>query len=237
MVMTHGGSLNGTLGTRVLGAGIAAGLAFAVLWAGWTVAHRFDPVGALGLEAVLGIDGIAGGNRTGQVLAWATGPIGAAIGGWLCAPAAVGHRWRHGANMGAMSYVFAIMIAPVAGLPAALSPTEFGTLSVGSAVSAVPFLWIVSGIVLAPLLIVCIVSGWAWAGLLGIARGPIGAAEPVGGAEPIGAAEPVGGAEPIDAQPPSVWFPVFLVALLALAWLGGFSLFGWLLNSGGAAFD
>jgi hypothetical protein len=231
MVMTHGGSLNGTLGTRVLGAGIAAGLAFAVLWAGWTVAHRFDPHGAFGLEAVLGIDGIAGGNRTGQVLAWATGPIAAAVGGWLSAPAAVGHRWRHGVNMGAMTYVFAIMIAPVAGLPAALSPTDFGTLSVGSAVSAVPFLWIVSGIVLAPLLIVCIASGCAWAGLLGIARGP------VGGAEPVGAAEPVGGTEPVDAQPPSVWFPVLLVALLALAWLGGFSLFGSLLNSGGAAFD
>lgn len=197
--MTQVGRLNGLLGTRVLGAAIAAAVAFAAIWSAWTVAHLVDRGGGLGLEEVLGRNGIAGGQRAGQVLAWATGPIAAGIAGWVLAPRSLGHLGRNGANMGALTYVLAIAIAPIAGLPAALTPTEFGSAT-GEVLTLVPFLWLISGVLLAPLLLVCIVAGIAWAGLLAIARGPDA---------------------PTDAPPPSTFLVAALVGLLALAWLGG----------------
>lgn len=90
---------------RVLGAGIAAGLALAILSAAWTLAHAIDRQGAVGLEAVLGLRGIAGGRQEGQILAWAAGPLAAAIAGAVVAPSLGRHRARNGANMGTLTYV------------------------------------------------------------------------------------------------------------------------------------
>jgi hypothetical protein len=213
--MTQVGSLQGTLGPRALGAAIGAVLAVVVIWSAWTVAHLVDRGSGLGLEEVFGRNGIAGGQRAGQVLAWATGPIAAGIAGWVRAPRSIGHVGRNGANMGALTYVLAIAIAPIAGLPAALTPTEFGSAT-GEVLTLVPFLWLASGILLAPLLLVCIVAGIAWAGLLGIARGPIART---------------------DAPPPSIVLVAALIGLLAVAWVGGLLVFGGMLNTGGASFD
>ena len=207
----------GTAGVRLLGAGIAAGLAAAVLWLAWTMAHLIDPAGGLGFEAILGGHGIAGGQRLGEIFAWATGPTAAAIAGAASAPAAAIHRARHGVNMGALTYLIAIVIAPLAGLPAMLAPSDLIVpIPLGPALVAVPFLWIGSAIVLAPLLLVCVGAGITWAGLLGIARGPV---------------------EAVETRPPSVLFVAILGSFLIVGWVFIAAIFGGLLNAGPNGID
>ena len=194
-----------TIPLRLIGAGLAAGLAFAVLWASWVITGVIDPDGHFGLRVVLGSDGVAGGELSGLLIAWATGPIAAAAAGWLFAPSAAWFPGRAGANMGTATYLIAIAIAPLAAAPQALAPAAVGQADLVGAVSSVPALWFLSAFVLAPLDLVCVASGIVWARLLGRIRKRA--------------------AGPPPSRPPTILWAGILGSLLVVGFAFGFGLF------------
>jgi hypothetical protein len=161
---------------RPLGALLGMALALSILVALYAIGRRLDPQAAFLLEPVFGRDGITHGQATALLVAWATGPVAAGIAGWVMAKRAAGEVAWAGAWMGAITYVLAIAIAPLSVVVAAIGDRA-GT-DIASALGEVPILWVLGGVILAPLAIACIISGMVWAATLRLVRGPAGRRPP-----------------------------------------------------------
>ena len=163
-------------GLRVAGALLAAILAaLAIAIAAWADRALVTSGTESPIAVVFGPDGLAKGDPLATALVWAVGPIAAAISGFVFAGPAVRHVIGSGLWMGALTYVLAIVIAPVILLPDALRD---GAGMFVRNLGVIPFVWMFAGVALGPLLLVCLLAGPIWATVLrlttgGAARGGI----------------------------------------------------------------
>jgi hypothetical protein len=171
------------LGLRVAGATLAAilaALAIAIaVWADRALvpSARDSPIGV-----VFGPDGIARGDPVAATLVWAVGPVAAAIAGFIFSASAVRLVDGSGLWMGALSYVVAIVIAPVVLVPDAVRD---GVGPFVRNLGVVPFVWMLAGVALGPLLLVCLVAGPIWATILRLTTGGSGRGDASSGSLPV----------------------------------------------------
>ncbi len=158
-------------GLRVAGATLAAIIAAAAMaiavWADRVLVPTStgSPIGI-----VFGPDGLSSGDPLVTALVWAVGPVGAAIAGFVFAAPAVRFVDGSGLWMGALTYVVAIVLAPVVLVPSALGD---GLGMVVRNLGVIPFTWIFAGVALGPLLLVCLVAGPIWATVLRLTTGGV----------------------------------------------------------------
>jgi hypothetical protein len=205
------------LSPRPIGALIGAAMALTTVVLLFASARVVDPH-AFGLDVVFGSNGVSGGHPLGLLFAWGTGPAAAGIAGWLMARhAASGTRWA-GTWMGAVTYGLAIVIAPLATIPAGLTqfPRAFDFSFV---VTDIPMLWLFSAVLLAPLLVVCVVAGTGWAALLRFIRGP----------QPVAEADPPAGLK--------IWPLLLIGSLLGFMWVVSIGFVAMLLTMGAGGAD
>jgi hypothetical protein len=151
---------------RSLGAIVGAGIG-AVAMAAVYLATLVPAVAAVGIvEILVGPEGLLTISGAGMLLFWATGPIAAAVTGWMMAPRALaGDRWS-GVAMGFATYFLAVLIGPFLVLgPMALTMAPIdggGAADLGSLLAMGT--WVpVGAVLLFPLLGPCVVGGVAWA--------------------------------------------------------------------------
>lgn len=151
------------------------------------------------VEAVLHVRLILGPGGYDEVpfsavLAWTVAPVAAAIAGWFNAARALGGRRWAGVWMGYATYGVAIVIAPfvIYALPSLtmFAPSDLASMAKSTADLAAGsvMLVILSGIILAPLLLVCASLGALWARVL---RAVLGATPTSGEDSPPAASGPV----------------------------------------------
>jgi hypothetical protein len=115
------------------------------------------------IRYVLGPDGFMQSSLA-ITLAWAAGPIAAALCGWaLAVRAARRERWT-GAWMGLATYAVALLLAAfVPDLTRAIDNQAPWGQSMLEGLIGAPIMALVAGAVLGPLLVSCVVAGSAWA--------------------------------------------------------------------------
>lgn len=156
-----------------VGLGVAVGIAVLVLVLGAGLV--FGLASGATFALLVGPDGILSPDR-GAPYVWVVPPIAAAVAGGLVAPWAVRRRRWAGMTMGYVTYLIAILIGPLfvlilpglgagptVGLSAA-SPLD----SLLGVVFGVGLLWFIGAVILAPVLVVFVLGGVAWA--IGVRR-------------------------------------------------------------------
>jgi hypothetical protein len=148
---------------RLLGAALGLVLATAAI----VIAVRIDAVVSANplespIAAVFGEQGIGRGDPVGTFLVWAVAPTAAAIAGFVFGVPAIRRVDGSGLWMGSATYVIAIGIAPITLLPQA----SHDGIDLSRDLAVVPFLWLLSGAALGPLLAVCLIAGPVWAHLV-----------------------------------------------------------------------
>jgi hypothetical protein len=173
----------GPLGLRLAGAALGAILAALAI----AITVRLDalvwPISdASPIGVVFGPDGLAKGQPIATVLVWAVGPVAAAIAGFVFAGPATRHVDGSGLWMGSLTYLSAILIAPVVLIPDALRD---GAGMFLRNLGVIPFVWMFAGVALGPLLVVCLVAGPIWATVLRLTTGGPARGGPSAGSLPI----------------------------------------------------
>jgi len=151
---------------RSLGAIVGAAVG-AVAMAAVYLATLVPAVAAIGMvEILVGPDGLLSMSASAMLLFWATGPIAAALTGWVMAPRALaGDRWS-GVAMGFATYFVAVLIGPflvIGPMMLAVAPIDGGEAAGFGSLVAMSTWVPVGAILLFPLLGPCVVGGVAWA--------------------------------------------------------------------------
>jgi hypothetical protein len=158
------------ISSRTIGATTGALLALLVTVALYLVTSIREVDAILQVRFILdgGFNGSTGLSAVSGMVAWVIPPLAAAIGGFVVAPRATSsERWA-GPWMGAVTYLAAVILGPLLILgPSVGEVTDGGLLGpigvvVSLAVGALTFS-LLAAIILAPLLVICIGAGIAWA--------------------------------------------------------------------------
>ena len=154
---------------RSMGATLATVLGISAMGLAYVVSEIPVVESALHVRYILGPDGV--GSGAPLILAWAVAPIAAAAAGWIAAPRALIGRQFAGVWMGFLAYAIAIAIAPIVVFgPMVMGPNVIDGEGAAPFVGlveflvSVPFIALLAGLILAPLLVVCVVAGTVWAG-------------------------------------------------------------------------
>lgn len=151
------------LAGALLGSVICAAL-LAALYA----AAALEPIESLFLvRYVLGPDGFMPDGTGPHVAAWACGPVAAAIAGALLAvPAVWGERWA-GVWMGVITFFLTLLLASlVPDVTHVIQGEEALTAGVMGILAGAPLMTLLAAGILAPLCVLCVGAGAAWAWIL-----------------------------------------------------------------------
>jgi hypothetical protein len=157
---------------RLLGAVVGAVLGLATFAAIIALGRLTGFAETPALAMVAGEEGILSPTG-GAPLAWLVPPLAAALAGTLDGPAAArGVRWV-GTWMGFVTYLVGVAIGAVLLVGVLASETSTTSSSPLGLLTGIPILLLAGAVVLAPLLLVCIALGIAWAAVLRrVAGGP-----------------------------------------------------------------